>query len=390
MNSLLLHVEHGRLTPDSYYPRDTPAIARFVVSVPDIIVATVFLIARKNDADAAPFQLMVNGGACTCDTDVIGEPQWLSSAGVDSHVKNGVNDITVLPQPGWDLFMEATSMCPIVRLRVVIDTTLGRQRMPSYGDPGIDKDPEVFLSLLPESLNRKIERGKVWDWCWDLAGFLAQAWPYANTNQGSVYGPWDGRTLLEWGNPAIREKLPEPPITMCVHYAMAFVQFAIAKRIPARAVVTTGNLNSTDGHFVVEVWIEAFRGWAMIDPTLHLAFRDSSGRPLGAAELWGQREKLAEMAEIGDGFPAADEVRKEFYESSCRTGTAFRLTGVWGRHDFIDRPELAPPAHGSTLYAETDIIWCATAETTDELGMFPEQRLAQQLNRPPSVRPSFG
>ncbi|MDP7398838.1 MAG: hypothetical protein QGF67_17255 [Lentisphaeria bacterium] len=51
--------------------------------------------------------------------------------------------------------------------------------------------------------------------------------------------------------------------------------------------------------------------------------------------------------------------------------------------------ELALPAHGTTLYAETDIIWCASSDTWEELGMFPELRLPGQLDRAPAVRPQF-
>ena len=45
--------------------------------------------------------------------------------------------------------------------------------------------------------------------------------------------------------------------------------------------------------------------------------------------------------------------------------------------------ELALPAHGTTLYAETDIIWCASSDT------FPELRLPGQLDRARAVRPQL-
>jgi len=89
---------------------------------------------------------------------------------------------------------------------------------------------------------------------------------------------------------------------MCVHYAVAFIQFAIAMRVPVRAVVTTGDINDMAGHFIAEIWLEAHRNWAMIDPTLHLCFKQKDGRPLSAVELWECRENLEGMAITSEGF----------------------------------------------------------------------------------------
>jgi len=337
--------------------------------------------AQKNDAGAAPFKIMLNGQSCELDTDVVGRVQWLRCQDVGAHVCIDANDLTALPQPGWDLAMEPASCCPLIRLRVQTDATLGRQRLPSYGDPLIEATAEEWLALLPESL-RKLEKDKVWDWAWALAGFLAQAWPYS---KGSLYAPWDARTLLTWGDGDTRPKLEGLPTMMCVHYAVAFIQFATAMRLPVRAVVTTGDINDTAGHFIAEIWLEAHRNWAMIDPTLHLCFKQKDGRPLSAVELWECRENLEAMAVTGEGFSIVNGKLEAYYRDYCLTGEAYRMHGVWSRHDWIDRPELAPPAHGTTLYAETDIIWCANSDTCEELSMFPELRLPGQLDRPPRV-----
>ncbi|MDP6450342.1 MAG: hypothetical protein QF773_05960 [Lentisphaeria bacterium] len=385
MNSLLFHAENGRLEPGSFYPCDIPAIVRVVVSVPEVEAAEIFVMAQKNDAGAAPFKVMLNGQSYELDTDVVGRVQWLRCQDVGAHVCIDANDLTALPQPGWDLAMEPASSCPLIRLRVHTDATLGRQRLPSYGDPVIEATAEEWLALLPENL-RKLEKDKVWDWAWALAGFLAQAWPYSN---GSLYAPWDARTLLTWGDGDTREKLEALPTMICVHYAVAFIQFATAMRLPVRAVVTTSDINDTAGHFIAEIWLEAHRNWAMIDPTLHLCFKQKDGRPLSAVELWECREKLEVMAVTGEGFSSVNEKLEAYYRDYCLTGEAYRMHGVWNRHDWIDRPELAPPAHGTTLYAETDIIWCASSDNWEELSMFPELRLPGQLDRPPAVRPRF-
>jgi len=58
--------------------------------------------------------------------------------------------------------MDPASCCPLIRLRVQTDATLGRQRLPSYCDPEIEATAEEWLALLPENL-RKLEKDKIWD-----------------------------------------------------------------------------------------------------------------------------------------------------------------------------------------------------------------------------------
>ena len=135
MNSLLFHTENERLEPGSFYPCDIPAIVRVVVSVPEVEAAEIFVMAQKNDAGAAPLKVMLNGRRCELDTDVVGRVQWLRCQDIGAHVCIDANDLTALPQPGWDLAMEPASCCPLIHLRVQTDATLGRQRLPSYGDP---------------------------------------------------------------------------------------------------------------------------------------------------------------------------------------------------------------------------------------------------------------
>ena len=126
----------------------------------------------------------------------------------------------------------------------------------------------------------------------------------------------------------------------------------------------------------------------MIDPNLHLCYREPrTGRPLSVAELALYTGKpgppLTELAEFGTGYDSQRERLDPFARNHCLTGGVYRLWGVWARHDWITRPDLVPPAHGSMGYTETDILWCATSDAiVAELGMFPHFLTPEQLALP--------
>jgi len=373
MNSKLFFHENGNICARDVLPLAQSTPLRFDLP-PQIARAELFVAAQKHAPSTPALKVRACGVEYSLDAPKAESVCWLR-APIEASGLCG--EIEIPAQDGWSLAHAAASGLPIVRVRAWGDGFCDASVHPRHGDTGIETQRNEWLNLLPESLRVLNSR---WDWCWRLAEWLAAAWPYANEFQATSYAPWDARIILEWGR-AGQDPHGEKPIVMCVHYAVGFVQFCLAMGVPVRAVVLTPDMNSSDGHFVAEVWLEEFGAWAMIDPNLHLCYRDvRTQRPLAVAELFARRDELAESAHFGAGFEAQKNHLEGFARTGCLSGAVYRLWGVWGRHDWIENPDCAPPAHGAVLYAETDIIWCADEEATrEELAMFPHFLSSSQL-----------
>lgn len=375
MNSKLFFHERGNIRARDVLPLTQSTLTRFHLP-PVIERAELFIAAQQHEESTSALRVRIGAKEYSVSSPQAGRVCWMRAAIETSDLREGENEIEVPAQDGWSLAHDAES-APVVRLRAWGDGLEADRVLPMYGDASIQARRDEWLALLPPSLQSLDSR---WDWCWNLAGWLSSSWPYANEFEASSYAPWDARTILKWGR-AGRDDNGEKPIVMCVHYAVCFVQFCIAMGIPARAIVLTPDLNSHYGHFVVEVWLEEFESWAMIDPNLHLSFREKSTlRPLAVGELYARRDELSGLAHFGESFHALEDRLKNFALSHCLSGAVYRLWGVWARHDWIENPELAPPAHGAVLYAETDILWCGTNDETREiLAMFPHFLSPSQL-----------
>jgi len=381
-NSQLFANENGRVAFDALRPLTQTTATSSAISLSPIDSAEAYILARKVDAAAPDLQVAVNGTTCTF-ADVVSEiPCWYRAPVASAALRSGDNILEVAPQTGWEVAYEAASGQPLLRLRVWSEGAANAPAFPVYGDPAITGNREEWLALLPESLR---EPRDIWQWSWDLAEFTAGAWPYANElDGGASYAPWDARTILRWGRARCDDN-GVCAIAMCVHYAVVYVQFAIALGIPARAVVITSALNRPCGHFIAEVWLEEYQTWAMIDPNLHLCFLDkATGRPLSTHELCLMTESPRHLAQHGETFGQMERLG-DFLNDDCLTGNVYGHWSVWGRHDWIDRPDLAPPAHGALPYAETDIIWCCDGGADPlELAMFPQFLTAAQLSVGPN------
>lgn len=388
----LLHSETGRIRPEDFRPCDREVTITFHLPPAGPRKPVLYILARRSESAAGPLTILINGCPHTVTGDS-GEPgTWYRCEMRGDALRAGPNQVRIGPGPGWWLPFEPAGGQPLVRLRFAPQPLPDDSIAPRYGDALIEEHRQAWLALLPPALQTA---GPRWPWCWELAGFLAGAWPYQNTQDGVAYAPWDARVILSWGRNGTDDQ-GQPVIAMCVHYAVCFVQFCIAMGVPARAVVLASQIGSFSGHFVAEVWLDEFQQWAMIDPNLHLCYREpQTGRPLSAAELAAYAETsnpppgppLAELAAIGEGYAVQRERMDPFLRNHCLTGDVYRLWGVWARHDWIARPDLAPPAHGSVPYAETDILWCATNHSViDELGMFPHLLTPQQLAVTPQAR----
>jgi hypothetical protein len=203
-----------------------------------------------------------------------------------------------------------------------------------------------------------------------LSTWLSTRWHHTDSGKAQQYAPWDAETLLAWGRVRTGHD-GRLPITMCVHYGAAFVTCAQAAGIPARAVVTTDTVNSYNGHFVAEAWIDELGKWALVDPNLDALFFEA-GVPLSAREVQAVGGAIERTIEWG---PGADFQRRHphietFVRDNYLRGVWIRSYSIWARADFLARPELTPPGHGMTAYAETPLVWQAGLRERG-FGMFP-------------------
>ncbi|HVF10226.1 MAG TPA: transglutaminase-like domain-containing protein, partial [Abditibacteriaceae bacterium] len=349
MSSYLIYNENGHITEDSFTPCAKPIVSHFCAPLP-AQQAEVFLVARKMVSDAMPLRFFIGDREYCTDGPVAAPGVWLRCPVDAGALIIGDNVLTVPAQQDWEVAVEAASAQPVIRLRVADGASANEEIMPEYGDPAIAKTREAWLAMLPESL-RTI--GNRWEWCWELAGFVSTAWVYSNTLDANSYAPWDARTILQWGR-AARDDRGEKPIVMCVHYGVCFVQLCTAMGVPARVVVLTPGLNSYNGHFVAEVWLEEYGTWAMVDANMHMCYKDrATQRPLAVAELASLGNELQSLAQFGRGWEAQRARFQPYVDADYLTGTVYRLWGVWRRHNWIERPDLAPPAHGAVVYCET-------------------------------------
>lgn len=202
-----------------------------------------------------------------------------------------------------------------------------------------------------------------------LSAWIATSWEHSGSRRGTAYAPWDAETILAWGG-SRRGHNGESSITMCVHYAVAFVSACQALGIPARCAALMGTPNSYEGHFVGEVWFDEYRKWVMVDPNIDaILFRN--GEPLSIEEIRALNGDLAPYVEWGSGsrFQRTFSHMRDFIRNSLLRGICFRHRSVWPRTDFFSHPELSPPGHGSVSYCETDLVW-SEPDRDGGFGMF--------------------
>jgi len=145
---------------------------------------------------------------------------------------------------------------------------------------------------------------------------------------------------------------------MCVHYAVVFVSCCAAIGLPARCtVLKTGLPGGSGGHFVAEVWLEAYDKWVMVDPTWDLmVWKDSL--PLSVTEIQEVDTSLDGLFDLGPGFEMQCRQRGiDRLPSHFMDGALYTHRSIWPRADFLSHPESSPPGHGAIAYCETDLVW---------------------------------
>jgi transglutaminase-like putative cysteine protease len=191
-----------------------------------------------------------------------------------------------------------------------------------------------------------------------LATWTATAWRYRNDLEATQYAPWDPLTCLSWGKTELGH-YGQPPVVMCVHYAVTFVAACVALGIPARAAVLVDHASGKSGHFVAEVWLANAGRWVMVDPNLDAMFFDGE-RPMTIDEIRASGDLPGRVRwGAGTAFQLERPAMRTWVRDTYLTGICFRHRAVWPRSDFLARPDETPPGHGCTAYSEADLVWMA-------------------------------
>ena len=359
--------------------------------------ATLYLLARPYPAASGPLYLAVNGRELApIEPEPAGAYRWWEVAVEASLLKEGANGFELwsgaTAMDGWSLALEAGHPQPrswlsddggdswrnsrMGYLNAVGGEYAVRLRLAEGADP--EPPPVVFedpadprlaalrQQLPPAALEQRpdLERVRI------LSAWLAESWEHTNSARGFPYAPWDAATIAAWGG-ARQGHDGRRPVAMCVHYAVALASACQAVGLAARCAALTGSLHGGDGHFVAEVWLDEWVKWVMVDPNSDaICWRD--GVPLSIEEIQRAGGDLEALIEWGRGtaFQRTFPHMVEFIGDNLTRGVCFRCRSVWYRADFLGRPELSPPGHGSLAYCETGLVWEAGAGDRG-FGMFP-------------------
>ncbi len=395
--SRLYHNESGRVIPSLCEELTRFRRARAVLDLPETgSDAVLFVLARPHRAGDNPLNLSVNGisqEAIQAGPDP--HHKWHDRVVKAGNLREGNNVVELWTEDsamtGWSLALEAGSDAAgsflsddggkrwrtdrMGYLNAVRGEYCVRMRLQEGRD---DPPPDMIWEtaghpraqslrdLLPRRVANATDRlAQVRE----LSSWLASSWEHSGARRATVYAPWDAQTILAWGA-SQRGHNGERPITMCVHYAVAFVSACQALRIPARCAALMGTPNSYEGHFVAEVWFEEHRKWVMVDPNCDaIVFRN--GQPLSIEEIQALGDGLEPYVEWGSGtrYQRTFSHIRDFIRNSLLRGVCFRHRSVWPRTDFLSHPEHTPPGHGSVSYCETDLVW-AEPDVESGFGMF--------------------
>lgn len=408
--SRLYHNESGRVIPSLCEELTRYRRARAILDLPATgSDGALFLLARSHRTDDNPLHFTING--VRQETIHPGPDlhyRWYERTVKADDLREGDNVVEVWTEDGamtgWSLALEPGSAPPrcaltddggahwrsdrMGYLNAVTGNYCVRVRLrEGRDDPPPDMTWESadhpralsLRDLIPSRIRNGADR---FAQVRELSSWLASSWEHSGSRRTTVYAPWDAETILAWGA-SQRGHNDEPPVAMCVHYAVAFVSACQVLRIPARCAVLMGTPNGYDGHFVAEVWFEEYRKWVMVDPnTDAILFRN--GRPLSVEEIQGLGDGLEPYVEWGRGtrFQRTFSHMRHFIRDNLLRGVCFRHRSVWPRTDFLSRPEHSPPGHGSVSYCETDLVW---KETDLEAGfaMFSFFAPADYFTAPP-------
>lgn len=352
--------------------------------------ATLYVLARSHRADGPPLRVQIGAFSAEIPARDDGVMTWHEldlPAGVGSGDVSAVLSSDGTALSSWSLAVDHTvagdelsvdggrtwSSERIGYMRVGAGRYVVRARTAAGEDPAPvehvwETDPEAFAELAARLPQAAREAPSQWEAVRALSTWVAKSWTYRNTSEALQYAPWDPVTILEWGERA-RGHAGNLPVVMCVHYAVVLAAACQALGIKARCAALTGTINGFNGHFVAEVWVEQWERWVMVDPTYDVVIEG----PDGFADLRTIRElgDLRPYVRAGDGIEALlqTEAGRDWFEEVFLPGVCFQNRSVWPRSDFLSRPELSPPGHGTSSYSELDLVWEAASRDRG-FGMF--------------------
>ena len=245
---------------------------------------------------------------------------------------------------------------------------------------GMDTPPPAFLWEDPNSPRMESLRkimpdaakgpGTSLEKAQAIMGWLSDNIEHANTVISMQFAPWDPETVFDWGSKQ-RGHNGMRPLVHCVHFSSTFVSCAQAVGIPARcAVFTNEQPDGWFGHFTAEFWSKESKKWAMVDPQIDACFMKDN-QLLSVSEVQQVRPELSKYTKFGPGLEAQKKNPrlKGFIYDRYPVGTSFKHRSTWYRSDLLSNPIYNPPAHGSTAYCETGLVW--EEREKDLFGMFP-------------------
>ncbi len=395
--SRLYHTETGRVIPLLCEELTAFRRARVVLELPAARSdGTLFVLVRPHRTDGNPLYLSINSirqEAIHAGPDL--HYLWYERIVKAGDLRAGTNVVELWTEEnamtGWSLALESGgsrqnsaltddggahwrsermgylnactgNYCVRMRLREGEDDPPPRMTWESADHPRAQSLRERIPSRVRNTPDRLTQVR-------DLASWLATGWEHSGSSRAPVYAPWDAETILAWGS-SRRGHNNERPISMCVHYTVAFVSACQALRIPARCAALMGTPNGYDGHFVAEVWFDEYGKWIMVDPNCDaMLFR--GGQPLAIEEIQELDGGLAPYVVWGGGarYQQTFSHMREFIRDNLLKGVCFRHRSIWPRTDFLAHPEHSPPGHGSLSYCETDLVW-AECDLDSGFGMF--------------------
>ncbi|MYA78420.1 MAG: transglutaminase domain-containing protein [Gemmatimonadetes bacterium] len=408
--SRLYHNESGRVIPSLCEELTRFRRVRVILNLPATgSDAVLYLLARPHRVGDNPLHWSVNGigqEAIRAGEDL--HYKWYERTVKSGDLRDGDNMVELwaddVAMTGWSLAMEAGGTPSnsaltddggarwrshrLGYLNAVSGNYCVRMRLAEgHDDPAPDMVWESADHPRARSMCERIPRriangGDLLTRVRALSAWISTSWEHSGSRRGTAYAPWDAETILAWGE-SRQGHNGESSITMCVHYAVAFVSACQALGIPARCAALMGTPNSYEGHFVAEVWFEDYRKWVMVDPNIDaMMFR--GGEPLSIPEIQELHGGLAPYIEWGSGskFQRTFSHMRRFIRDSLLRGVCFQHRSIWPRADFFSHPELTPPGHGSVSYCETDLVWSQPDRETG-FGMFKYFAPAAYFTAPP-------
>jgi transglutaminase-like putative cysteine protease len=393
--STLFYSERGFVLPDLCEEVNFFRRAIKYLKLPETNAsARLFILARPHAQDVSPLKIKVNG-----QVNLELEPQgdlpafrWYEAVIPEGGLQVGQNVFEIWSEgsamESWTVALD-TSVDGSQGSFLSLDggtTKTWRNKSRTNNLPGEyvlrvriaegqDPEPPKFvwdpldhprLAQLRDLIPEEVKSGdSLLDKVHHLATWVASSWEYRSSALGSLYAPWDAETILAWGK-AQKGQNGQLPVVMCVHYAIVYITACQSLGIKSRPAVFTEDLRGFHGHFAAETWIPALKKWIFVDPNLDAVFYQNN-EPMTVNALQAHKDWNA-FVRFGKGFEyqIQNPLIKKFMEIYLN-GRFAKLRSIWSRADFLSKPELTPPGHGSLAYCETDLIW----QDDESLAMFP-------------------